>query len=168
MRFCFYPDHKFACPQLKHCPHLGGAALGPLVRFASTSGDSLDRLHRQLDAARQSVSFPALTNHLPRCRTLTHGASCRRPRRATPSGARPARLRGELPVAHRDCPWRTVLSRCRAALNARRRAPAKNPGRGTKLIRVFARRFWHERGVAGFRGHTRWKIPQRPANTALR
>jgi transposase len=56
MSFCFYPKHEFACPQLKHCPHLGGAALGTLVHIANTSGDSLDRLHRQLDAARQSVS----------------------------------------------------------------------------------------------------------------
>ncbi len=56
MNFCFYPKHEFACPQLKHCPHLGGAALGTLVHIANASGDSLDGLHRQLDAARQSVS----------------------------------------------------------------------------------------------------------------
>src|ERR1700756_5378454 len=56
MSFSFYPDHQFACPQLKHCPHLGGAALGTLVLLTNQSADSLDRLHRQLDAMRQSVS----------------------------------------------------------------------------------------------------------------
>jgi transposase len=56
MSFCFYPKHEFACPQLKRCPHLGGAALGALVHVANASGDTVDRLHRQLDAARQSVS----------------------------------------------------------------------------------------------------------------
>jgi transposase len=56
MSFSFYPNHQFACPQLKHCPHLGGAALGTLVLLANQSDDTLDRLHRQLDAMRQSVS----------------------------------------------------------------------------------------------------------------
>jgi transposase len=56
MKFCFYPKHEFACPQLKHCPHLGGAALGSLVQIANSSGDTVDRLYRQLDTARQSVS----------------------------------------------------------------------------------------------------------------
>src|SRR5580704_10073519 len=56
MSFSFYPNHQFACPQLKHCPHLGGAALGTLVLLANESADSLDRLHRQLDVTRQSVS----------------------------------------------------------------------------------------------------------------
>jgi transposase len=56
MGFCFYPKHEYACPQLSHCPHLGGAALGTLVHLANNSADSLDRLHRQLDATRKSVS----------------------------------------------------------------------------------------------------------------
>ena len=56
MSFCFYPKHEFACPHVSHCPHLGGAALGSLVHLANESGDSLDRLHRQLDATRKSVS----------------------------------------------------------------------------------------------------------------
>jgi transposase len=56
MAFCFYPKHEFSCPQLSHCPHLGGAALGTLVQLANESGDSHDRLHRQLDATRKSVS----------------------------------------------------------------------------------------------------------------
>jgi transposase len=56
MGFCFYPKHQYACPQLNHCPHLGGAALGGLVRLANASGDSLDRLQRQLDAAQKWAS----------------------------------------------------------------------------------------------------------------
>jgi transposase len=56
MKFCFYPKHEFACPQVSHCPHLGGAALGTLVHLANSSGDSLDYVHRQLDASRKSVS----------------------------------------------------------------------------------------------------------------
>jgi transposase len=56
MSFCFYPKHEFACPHLSHCPHLGGAALGSLVHLANESGDSQDRLHRQLEAERKSVS----------------------------------------------------------------------------------------------------------------
>jgi transposase len=56
MSFSFYPNHQFACPQLKHCPHLGGAALGTLVLLANQSDDALDRLHRQLDASRKSNS----------------------------------------------------------------------------------------------------------------
>jgi transposase len=56
MNFCFYPKHEFGCPHVGHCPHLGGAALGTLVHLANSSGDSLDLLHRQLDASRKSVS----------------------------------------------------------------------------------------------------------------
>ena len=37
MSFCFYPQHEFACPNLRHCPHLGGAALGTLVMIANSS-----------------------------------------------------------------------------------------------------------------------------------
>jgi hypothetical protein len=62
MNFCFYPKHEFACPQLTHCPHLGGAALGAVVHIASTSGETVDRLYHQLDAARQSVSDLAAEN----------------------------------------------------------------------------------------------------------
>jgi transposase len=56
MEFCFYPRHEYACPQVGHCPHLGGAALGLVVEVANANGDYLDMLHGQLDAARQSVS----------------------------------------------------------------------------------------------------------------
>jgi transposase len=67
MTFCFYPKHEFACPQLKHCPHLGGAALGTLVHVANTGGDTVDGLHRQLDAARQLVSDLVAENEALKC-----------------------------------------------------------------------------------------------------
>ena len=56
MNFCFYPKHEFACPHVTHCPHLGGAALGAVVHVANSSGDTVDQLHRQLDAARRLAS----------------------------------------------------------------------------------------------------------------
>jgi transposase len=62
MTFCFYPNHEYACPQVCHCPHLGGASLGAVVHLANESGDSLDLLHRQLDAMRKSFSDLVVEN----------------------------------------------------------------------------------------------------------
>ena len=56
MTFCFYPKHEYACPQVSHCPHLGGAALATLVQAAGESQEGFDWLNRRLDAARKSVS----------------------------------------------------------------------------------------------------------------
>lgn len=53
MDFCFYPRHEYACSQIGHCPHLGGAALSTLVDAASEQGLYLDMLHGQLDAERE-------------------------------------------------------------------------------------------------------------------
>lgn len=53
MDFCFYPDHEYACPEVEHCPHLGGAALSTLVDAASDQGQYLDMLHGQLDSERE-------------------------------------------------------------------------------------------------------------------
>lgn len=69
MQFCFYPRHEYACPQVGHCPHLGGAALGSVIEAANENGTYLDMLHGQLAAARQSVSkllteIEALRNEL--------------------------------------------------------------------------------------------------------
>lgn len=56
MNFCFYPNHEHGCPHIRHCPHLGGAALGTLVQAASENGQYIDMLHGQLNGARNSVS----------------------------------------------------------------------------------------------------------------
>ena len=53
MQFCFYPNHEHACPDVGHCPHLGGAALGALVLRANQSGTTIDGLHRTIDAERK-------------------------------------------------------------------------------------------------------------------
>ena len=39
MEFCYYPNHEYGCPCVKHCPHLGSAALGTLVLAANTSDE---------------------------------------------------------------------------------------------------------------------------------
>lgn len=56
MPFCFYPRHEYACPQVSHCPHLGGAALGTLVMAAEENDQYLQMLHGQLDAERERNS----------------------------------------------------------------------------------------------------------------
>jgi transposase len=56
MKFCFYPNHDYACPHVRHCPHLGNAALGTLVHQANASGDILDDANRELSVLRESVS----------------------------------------------------------------------------------------------------------------
>jgi hypothetical protein len=51
--FGFYPKHEFGCKQLRHCPHLGGAALGAVVLLANENQESREHLYRQLDAERE-------------------------------------------------------------------------------------------------------------------
>ncbi len=53
MQFCFYPAHEHGCPNVSHCPHLGGASLGTLVQRANQSGEVLERLHKTIEAERQ-------------------------------------------------------------------------------------------------------------------
>jgi len=53
MHFSFYPKHDHDCPNVGHCPHLGGAALGTLVLTANQSSDTLGSLHRTIDAERK-------------------------------------------------------------------------------------------------------------------
>ena len=53
MHFCFYPKHEHGCPNVIHCPHLGGAALGTLVLIANSSGDTSDELHKAVDVERK-------------------------------------------------------------------------------------------------------------------
>ena len=56
MEFPFYPNHEHASPNVRHCPHFGGAALGMLVLRANIAGETHDRLHRTLDAERKRNS----------------------------------------------------------------------------------------------------------------
>lgn len=44
MHFVFYPKHDYRCPQMMHCPHLGGAALGSLVLAADEQTEWTDAL----------------------------------------------------------------------------------------------------------------------------
>ena len=53
MSFVFYPNHEHRCPNLMHCPHIGGAALGYLVSLANENDEQRDWLFRQLDATRE-------------------------------------------------------------------------------------------------------------------
>ena len=52
MGFCFYPKHEHGCPNVSHCPHLGGAALGTLVLLANGEEESRRALHAMIDAER--------------------------------------------------------------------------------------------------------------------
>jgi hypothetical protein len=56
MSFCFYPKHEHSCPNVSHCPHLGGAALGSLVQLANTNQESLESLHRTIVEERKTIS----------------------------------------------------------------------------------------------------------------
>jgi hypothetical protein len=53
MKFSFYPNHQYACPQVGHCPHLGGASLGTLVLAASDHDDHFRMVYGQLDFERE-------------------------------------------------------------------------------------------------------------------
>jgi hypothetical protein len=56
MSFCFYPNHEYGCPNVMHCPHLGGAALGDLVLAAGEGLELRETYFRQLDLEREQVS----------------------------------------------------------------------------------------------------------------
>lgn len=56
MKFSFYPNHEYACPQVSHCPHLGGASLGTLVLAAGEHDDHFRMVYGQLDFERQRNS----------------------------------------------------------------------------------------------------------------
>lgn len=61
MQFCSYPKHEHGCPNVSHCSHLGGAALGTLVLIADTSGDTMDGLHKAINAERKRSNAPEIT-----------------------------------------------------------------------------------------------------------
>ena len=52
MPFGFYPRHDHNSPNVSHCPHLGGAALGTLVLMANEQELSRRALHATIDAER--------------------------------------------------------------------------------------------------------------------
>ena len=52
MPFSFYPKHEHNCPNVSHCPHLGGAALGTLVLLANEQELTRRALHATIDAER--------------------------------------------------------------------------------------------------------------------
>ncbi|MCY2963070.1 MAG: IS66 family transposase [Planctomycetota bacterium] len=56
MQFAFYPHHEHNCPNVGHCPHLGGASLGTLVLAAGANGQHIAMLQGQLLSERRSVA----------------------------------------------------------------------------------------------------------------
>ena len=50
MQLVFYPKHEYGCPHVRHCPHLGGAALGTLVELADEQTEWTDSLWRRIDS----------------------------------------------------------------------------------------------------------------------
>jgi transposase len=57
--FVFYPNHQYGCPQLMHCPHVGGAALGSVVFEANQNDEQHSWLFRQLDGFRDENALKA-------------------------------------------------------------------------------------------------------------
>ena len=52
MSFVFYPQLEQSCPNVSHCPHLGGAAIGAVVDQANDNELFLRQLHGTIDAER--------------------------------------------------------------------------------------------------------------------
>jgi transposase len=50
--YLFYPNLTQNCPNVSHCPHLGGAALGSVVSSANANDEWLQALLRQIDGLR--------------------------------------------------------------------------------------------------------------------
>jgi transposase len=57
--FVFYPNHQYGCPNVMHCPHLGGAALGGVVFQANQNDQQQNWLFRQLDGSREESAARA-------------------------------------------------------------------------------------------------------------
>lgn len=56
MSFPFYPTLEHSCPKVSCCPHLGGAAVGSVVRLANESQESRQYLFRTIDGQRETIS----------------------------------------------------------------------------------------------------------------
>ena len=48
MTFPFYPKLEMQCPNVSHCPHLGGASIGAVVMVANHSEQNDGHLVRQI------------------------------------------------------------------------------------------------------------------------
>ncbi len=48
MTFPFYPKLEMQCPNVSHCPHLGGALIGAVVMVANHSEQNDGHLVRQI------------------------------------------------------------------------------------------------------------------------
>jgi transposase len=57
--FVFYPKHEYRCPNVMHCPHVGGAALGSVVFQANQNDQRQSWLFRQLDGSREENAAKA-------------------------------------------------------------------------------------------------------------
>ena len=55
MNFCFYPDHQYGCEHVGQCPHLGGAALGMVVRVANENDDFVEYLNGLIASDRERI-----------------------------------------------------------------------------------------------------------------
>ena len=53
MSFSSYPELEQSCPNVSHCTHLGGAAIGTLVFRANDSELFLRQLHGTIDSERK-------------------------------------------------------------------------------------------------------------------
>jgi transposase len=66
MHFVFYPKLEYGCPNVGHCPHVGGASIGSLVCDANANLEQTDLFWRQIDGLRvensaKSVKIQELT-----------------------------------------------------------------------------------------------------------
>ena len=101
MQFSFYPNHDYACPHIRHCPHLGGAALGTLVLAAEEQTEWMEAFQRQIDSLRaedtvkyhkieeQAARIEQLERELKAERQKQFKAKKEEPPKADPSDAAP-------------------------------------------------------------------------------
>ncbi len=123
MPFNFHPKHEYNCPNVSHCPHLGGAALRPLVVLRTITYGH--RSHTVIAVIRSSQS----------CGGHSSGAIDVSLRHRETSRSPPERLLSGTPV-NNDNPKEQVCRRHRnprPLLKLERRDMTY--GRGTKLLR---------------------------------
>ena len=62
MPFCFYPKLEQSCPNVSHCPHLGGAAIGTVVGLANQNLEAHEALLRTIDSERETITGLVVEN----------------------------------------------------------------------------------------------------------